>query len=285
MFRDRFFARLEEHLSMKVGDVSWWEQRGECLMSGTDTLELQNNNKLMILGLNPGGGKDGSELPPLKDQVRTFRERRGGPFSTYLDECWHYTKASSNFEGWPHKTCHRCEQFKKEVPGADGGATVLQERHQKYVHEIAKDLKVDLRKTVALNALWVQTPDAEGLARVARQFLVTVPEAKRTITTLFKQVYFPIIEHLIEGAGVRRVICLGNGRYQSAFGMLADALGVNVTQWGQHYRDGRTFEATKLRVFGIPHPSLHTLSKDGREKIQRWYEVEGPAVLECERQK
>src|SRR5258708_1824372 len=112
-----------------VGRGHWWTQPGECLMSGTDTLD--NGNGVMILGLNPGGGNDGSELPPLRDQIREFREKRGGPFSAYLDQCWHYTNTRAAFQGWPQRTCGKCEAVR---PIGDG-ATVDQVCHQRHVGE------------------------------------------------------------------------------------------------------------------------------------------------------
>jgi hypothetical protein len=274
MFRDEFFAFQQERLS-KIGGGHWWQERGECLMSGTDTLD--DNNEIMILGLNPGGGRDGSELPPLKEQVAAFRMRRTGPFSTYLDECWHYSKKSEGFEGWPQTTCHRCLQVEKST--TDRSPVVHQEKHQKNVHLIATQLAFDLRRTVALNAFWVQTPDALALARKASESkacLDLADDVKPTVSHLFTQVYFPIIRELIRGAKIKRIICLGNGRYLSPFRLLADAYGVDDAPWKTAggrtaYLDGRSFRHGELRVFGIPHPSMHSLSATGIEKIKQWY--------------
>lgn len=269
-FRDKFFERLTAHLTT-VDSGRWWNERGECLMSGTDTLD--SNDGVMILGLNPGGGRDGSELPPLKDQVEAFRRRREGPFSTYLDECWHYTRQTDGFVGWPHRTCDACAGA--STPASTNEPTIKQEKHQKAVSSIAKDLRFDLRRAVALNAFWVQTTDAVALAGQARASTHgsgAGAHAKATVSSLFSRVYLPIIRDLIAGAKISRIICLGNGRYLSPFRLLADAYGVSDVSWKSEYREGRSFERDGLRVFGIPHPSMHTLSVTGRDNIRQWYQ-------------
>lgn len=276
MFGDEFFDEVKQRLMHGVGRGHWWTQPGECLMSGADTLD--SSNGVMILGLNPGGGNHGSELPPLRDQIREFRENRGGPFSAYVDQCWHYTRPG--FQGWPQQTCRRCE-------ATGDGATVNQVSHQKRVSEVVTKLGLDLRQTVALNAVWVQTQDAKALRQKAADSADHLGLLGRpTVSDLFEHVYFPILRVLIAGAGIRHVLCLGNGRRDSSFALLADAYGKRdpavhkavQREWCHSYRHGRSFVTADLRVFGVPHPSRCLLSNEGVTALGEWYESRQPAI-------
>jgi hypothetical protein len=271
MFSHEFFEFIEGHLGGAVGDGYWWEHPGECLMSGTDTLD--EGCGVMVLGLNPGGGREGSgsHLPPLRAQVAEFRRRRPAQYSAYLDECWHYTSKPNGFDGWPQVTCRKC------IDAERSGAPIRQQPHQKRVADVAEHLGLDLRRTVALNAIWAQAPDAGALATLARQsthLRRATKKAAPTIRDLFKVVYLPALRELITGARIGCVICLGNGQ-RSAFHLLATTLGESADHtartWTRPYRDGRFFDAGPLRVIGIPHPSFHTLSANGLRDIRAWY--------------
>ncbi len=125
-----FHTFLIDHFADKRRNYLW-HRKGECLMSGVDTLDSANNDGTMILGLNPGGER----LPALKDQVQMFFRDCSSGWSCYLDQCWH---AES---GEPRARCAVCaktDAVKKKV-------------HQRTVVEIAEYLGCDLHRAVTRN--------------------------------------------------------------------------------------------------------------------------------------
>ncbi len=82
-----------------------------------------------------------------------------------------------------------------------------------------------------------------------------------------------MVAEIIKRSSVRRVICLGSGRDTSAFSLMAAACGAERNDlWSNHRADGRSFQTSQIRVFGIPHPSWRVrLSERGRESFISWY--------------
>lgn len=241
---DHWFVKELESQLAGQGDL--WTKKGEALMSGVDTLNPEVNGGTMIMGLNPGGVR----LPPLNKQVGMIFEHCKSAWSCYQTQCWHYA------EGHPHKYCDGC--------GSREG--VKFRPHQTRVQNLATHVGIDLTKTLSVNAFFVETRDATELASVGRSL------GFDSYREFFKKVYLPFHLKVIERAGIRRVICLGTGRGLSSFALLGDALGgLSDDVWKPRYPEGRQFKAGSLHVFGVPHPSWHTLSDRGVDSFKRWY--------------
>lgn len=241
-----FYDYLQKHFS----DPRWnplWNMQGECLMSGVETLD--DNEKTMVLGLNPGG----TRLPPLKDQVALFFKDCTKDWSCYLDQCWHAET------GRPRD---RCE---KRCPS---NGPIAQKLHQRRVAALAEEIGCNLHRTVAVNAFFTETPSTQGLHEVAQKV------GLKTSHDLFREAFSPVLKYMIERSGIRRVICLGNGRSMSAFSLMADAYNANTDEvWERESKAGRFFETDKVRVASIPHPSWPTkLSDQGRKDFKAWYQ-------------
>lgn len=218
---------------------------------------LLEPNGVAIIGLNPGGEGLGSLR---EDLDRWEREPRRETFSGYLDVCWHEPEFSRR------ETCSRCQRSLSDPAKMH----VIPQRHQSTVIGIAESLGIDLRKTLALNAIWLQTKDAVKL----RSRIKTLGCA--TISAAFETYFFPVIRALIERCKTRLVLCLGNGQTESSFSLLRDAFGVSqsaIVEVGDSYRDGRYFVYQDVVFFGIAHPSMHSLTPAGLRRLQEvWQE-------------
>ncbi len=241
---------FHEYLRQHFTDSRWsllWDMQGECLMSGVETLD--DNEGTMILGLNPGG----TRLPALKDQVALFFRDCTKDWSCYLDQCWHAPTG---------KPRDRCE---KRCPVT---GPIVKKLHQRRVAALAEEIGCNLHRTVAMNAFFTETPSTQGLQEVAHKVGLKTPHE------LFREAFSPVIQHMIGRSGIRRVICLGNGRSMSAYSLMAEVLGADSeATWERESRDGRFFETDRVRVASIPHPSWPTkLSDQGREDFKKWYQ-------------
>lgn len=249
----QFHAFLVEHFKENGRDV-FWHSKGECLMSGVDTLDPARNNHTMILGLNPGGDR----LPPLGEQVKEFFEKCSGPWSCYIDQCWHPSGTESATGCGPTDRCGMCSQ-------PDG---IKHKFHQKRVRALADSLRLDLHRTLTMNAIFNSSRNADGIRNLAGSSRSPVPPKD-----LFRDVFFSVVKRAITEARINHVICLGNGQGTSSFSLMANAYGlVSNDLWSRPSRDVRFFEADDLKVAGVPHPSWPTkLSDEGMQKLKEWY--------------
>ncbi len=234
---------------------------GEVYFGSLDA--LSDSNGFAVIGLNPGG----SDLPSIRENLARYRQSAKRRFSGYLDVCWHEPFFSH------YQTCGPCSA------SLAANGKVRQQRHQKTVELIANELEVDLRETLALNAIWLQTPSAAAL----KSFLANHHLPK--MDQLFQQQFFPAIDTLLSRCATRFVLCLGNGASESAFSFFRAALGVpldKIVSVSDDYRDGRYFahEAEGFRrvYFGIAHPSMHSIGPAGLARIRTlWRELNPPA--------
>lgn len=219
-------------------------------------MALRQPNGVAVIGLNPGGTGLGSLRKDL-DLWESNPKRES--FVSYLDVCWHEPAFSSR------KTCGRCDAALKNPDVRH----VIPDRHQARVIEISEKARFDLRKSLALNAIWIQTATAEDLRKRLAQ------EGLGTMQAIFEKCFYPVLRELLNGCGTRFVLCLGNGQDGSAFSLLRRAVNVsaeNVEQVGPSYRDGRYFEHNGVVYFGVAHPSRHKTSKTGLERIRQLWE-------------
>ncbi len=223
---------------------------GEVYFGSLEALSAPNG--LAIIGLNPGG----EGLPPIRQHLARYRQEVKPDFSGYLDQCWHDPEFSKN------AVCTKCQKSLAK------SGKVHQQRHQKTVEKIANVLGVNLRRTLALNAIWIQTPSADALRR--RLSELQLPRMDQ----LFQQQFFPAIDALLSRCETRFVLCLGNGASESAFSFFRVAHGVppdQVMAVSDDYRDGRYFvhEAAGVRriYFGIAHPSMHSVGVAGLARL------------------
>lgn len=223
---------------------------GEVYFGSLEALSAPNG--LAIIGLNPGG----KGLPPIRQHLAQYRQLVKPGFSGYLDQCWHEPAFSRN------EVCTKCQASLAKY------RKVHQQRHQKTVERIADKLGADLRRTLALNAIWLQTPNADAL----RSLLAELRLPKMNL--LFQQQFFPVIDALLSRCETRLVLCLGNGASESAFSFFREAHRVpphSVVAVSDDYRDGRYFihETVGLRriYFGIAHPSMHSIGAAGLAQL------------------
>lgn len=223
------------------------ELPGEVYFGSLDALSQPNG--IAIVGLNPGG----SSLPPMRENLARYPLGDKKVFSGYLDQCWHDPWFSR------YETCDRC------AASLAKDRKVHQQPHQRTVEALVTALGADLRKALALNALWIQTRNAVELKRLLAQ--LQLPR----LGALFQRRFFPVIQELLDACDVRLVLCLGNGASDSAFELFRQALGVPrsaVEHVSRDYRDGRHFMHGKRLYFGIAHPSMHQTRPAGVERLQ-----------------
>ena len=223
---------------------------GEVYFGSLEALSAPNG--LAIIGLNPGG----NGLPPIRQHLARYQHVVKPGFSGYLDQCWHEPAFSKN------ECCTKCQQSLVKYH------KVHQQRHQKMVERIAKELGADLRRTLALNAIWLQTPNAD----VLRSLLAELRLPK--MNQLFQQQFFPAIDALLSRCETRLVLCLGNGASESAFSFFRNAHHVppdRVVAVSDDYRDGCYFihetEGIRRIYFGIAHPSMHSTGAAGLNRL------------------
>lgn len=248
-----FHAHLQDYFT-KGGRQVFWDAKGECLMSGLDTLDPSKNNHTMILGLNPGGDR----LPALAEQVRQFFKDCSGPWSCYVDQCWHPSDTDPTRGCGPRDRCGECSQ-------PEG---IKYKPHQSRVRALAEFLNIDLHRTLTLNAIFYSSRNA-----VAIKDLKGLPAELASPRAVFKEVFFPIVQQLIQTAKIRHVICLGNGQSASSFSLMASAFGVtDETIWSRKSPEVRFFKSDGVEVAGVPHPSWPTkLTEKGANELKAWY--------------
>jgi hypothetical protein len=210
---------------------------------------LRKSNGIAIVGLNPGG----SGLSSIEDNLRRYEEDSTSEyFSSYLDRCWHEPSFSK------YETCQKCE-YSLRV-----SQKIRQDDHQKRVERIANEVGFDLRETLSLNAIWIQTRSAWHLQDLLKA------RNMHNMSNLFLDRFFPVFDHLFEDCGINLIVCLGNGKEDSPFEFFRLAYGIESTQVvvvGDHYRNGKYFEkkinGRETLVFGVPHPSRFNMSPLG----------------------
>lgn len=215
---------------------------------------LRDSNGIALVGLNPGG----IGLPSIRKNLDLFLSDTSKELYTgFLDQCWHEPEYSN------YKTCTLCDLSIKEHGYVRLG------RHQKMIARIAEFCEFSLRESISINAIWIQTKDSSDLKAQLKK------NNQSKVSEFFRNKFFPIFEELFFRCNIRFVICLGNGVSDSSFSLFKKALNVNnqdVINVSADYRDGRHFIAhvmgVKTLFFGIPHPSLHTLSDIGMEKLR-----------------
>lgn len=225
-------------------------QSGEVFFGSRDS--LQESNGIAIVGLNPGGN---GQLSKIRENMENYEKNiKRDDFSGYLDQCWHEPEFSN------YQTCDKCKNSLKD------NEIVHQVRHQKMIKKIADESGFDLRKTISTNAIWVQTRSATELRELLKK------EGTNT-RDIFKEKYFKIFNYIFTECKIYFVLCLGNGAYDSPLALFAHALGVkDFNNIGNNYRDGKFFTANIdgrcTTFFGIAHPSIHTTTANGIEKIR-----------------
>lgn len=234
------------------------EESGEVFFGSRNS--LTNSNGIAIIGLNPGG----SGLPEISKNIERYgNDKSTLDFSGYLDQCWHEPYFSSG------EKCPKClSSLEKE-------GIVHQDRHQKMISKIAKSVGFDLRRTIAMNAIWIQTRSAAEL----RSYLAK--SGNKNMLDLFKMKFFPIFKEIFAKCNIKLVLCLGNGESESSFEFFRNTLGIDrkyVVRITENYRDGRYFEAIvdgkRILLFGIAHPSMHITSDIGIEELKKkWAEI------------
>ncbi len=248
------FDELQALAELHCGDL--FDLPGEVYFGSLEALNAPSG--MAIIGLNPGG----KGLPPIRQHLARYRHEVKPGFSGYLDQCWHEPEFSKN------EVCEKC----RTSLAKDG--KVQEQRHQKTVEKIAHELSVDLRRTLALNAIWIQTPNADALRSLLSE--LRLPKMDQ----LFQQRFFPAIDALLARCETRFVLCLGNGTSESAFSFFREAHRVapqSVVAVSDDYRDGRYFvhEAEGIRrvYFGIAHPSMHSIGSVGLTRLRTlWHD-------------
>jgi hypothetical protein len=244
------FAELRKIIEQNSKDIL--NEPGEVFFGSPNS--LKHPNGIALVGLNPGG----SGLPSIQENLTRYeREVQNPDFSGFLDQCWHEPYYSR------YERCPRCTH------SLETSGIVHQDRHQKMVSRIADFAGFDLRETIALNAIWIQTRSAADL----RHYLKS--RNQRNMSELFKSTFFPTFRELFKRTNTRLIICLGNGVSESSFEFFRNALNVNrdhIDCLSDNYRDGRYFEietdGVKRTFFGIPHPSLHITGQQGLLKLR-----------------
>jgi len=229
------------------------EENGDVYFGGK--VALREPNGIALVGLNPGG----IGLPSIRNNLEIFLKDSGKEYySGFIDQCWHEPEYSK------YETCGLCK-----LSLISNGIVHLG-RHQKMILKIAEVCGFDLRKTVAINAIWTQTRTAYDLRLYLRD------KGFPRMEEFFRSKFFPIFQELFRECRTRLIICLGNGVSESSFSFFRAALKVavsDVVNISTDYRDGRYFMATinglKTLFFGIPHPSLHTLSDLGMAQLKK----------------
>lgn len=224
-------------------------QPGEVFFGSRNS--LRKSNGVAIVGLNPGGNGLGTITQSLSLYEKNVKQDN---FSGYMDSCWHDPYFSRN------ETCEMCAR------SLETHGTVHQDRHQKMVQKIADESDLDLRKTISLNAIWIQTRTASALSKYCKT-------QGKTTTKFFEENFLKVFEDLFQECGVNFVLCLGNGKINSSFALFRDALGAPSFECvSDNYRDGRFFTAKmndrKITFFGIAHPSMHTTTTIGINAIK-----------------
>lgn len=225
-------------------------------------LALSNPNGIALIGLNPGG----TGLDTLsQDLVYWGKSRQRVDSVAYLDVCWHEPFFSAR------QTCDRCYSALRDP---ELGHVHLQP-HQKRVMEISKSVGFDLRSSLAFNAIWLQTKDAQALVDLLNKLHLDSMQA------VFGTYFFPFFRDFFDKCNTRLVICLGNGEEKSSFALFRDALAVPTkdVRWvGNNFKGGKYFVhegKNKVVYFGVPHPSRHSFSDVGLQKLkQLWLEAQ-----------
>lgn len=238
-------------------DPSILNEHGEVFFSSRNSFNY--NNKVMTIGLNPGG----EGLPAIQENlVRFWNNKKTENYSGYLDQCWHEPHFSK------YEMCDKCKTAYRTSD------VIHQDPHQKRVAKIANYLDLNLRECISLNAIWSQTRSANQLIEKTKNESIT------DLNRLFKIKYFPVIEEIIIRHGIKLVICLGNGKSSSAFSLFQYAFGLNdnnlVTIEG-NYLNGKYFilnpnSNSTVIFFGIPHPSRFQLKETGMNILKNLYE-------------
>lgn len=237
-------------------DKTILDESGEVFFSSRNS--FISNNKVMFIGLNPGG----EGLPTIRENLERFwGNKNTESFSSYLDQCWHEPYFSN------YKTCERCK-IELERTGK-----IHPMIHQKRVSLIAEKLNIDLRQSISLNAIWSQTRTAADLAKQVRG------NKRSSLSEIFESRYFPIIHKIISKHEIKLVICLGNGEEESPFSLFKTAYKIKesgVLTYEGHYLNGKYFSVKKSGVaevhyFGIPHPSRLQLTELGMGKLMEIY--------------
>lgn len=253
------FSDLVEKINEVYPEVMG--QPGEVFFGSRDS--LNESNGIAIVGLNPGGN---GQLSTIRENLDNYEKNiKRDDFSGYLDQCWHEPEFSE------YRTCEKCETSLKEK------GIVHQVRHQRMIKEIADEVGenyFNLRRTISTNAIWVQTRSATKL----RELLKKQGTNTRDI---FKEKYFKIFNYIFAECKIDFVLCLGNGAYESPLALFAHALGVKeFNNIGNNYRDGKFFTANidgRCTTFlGIAHPSMHTTTANGIEKIKEQLQPRSP---------
>ena len=242
------FSDLIETINQFYPEVM--DQPGEVFFGSRDS--LRKSNGIAIIGLNPGGN---GQLSTIRENLNNYENNiTRSDFSGYLDQCWHEPEFSK------YQTCERCKNSLKI------NKIIHQVRHQRMIKEIADESGFDLRKTISTNAIWAQTRSVRELRELLRS------QGTNTMD-IFTEKYFKIFNHIFKKCSIDFVLCLGNGAYDSPLALFAHALGVKeVNNIGNNYRDGKFFTANiegRCTTFlGIAHPSMHTTTANGIEKIK-----------------
>ncbi len=227
---------------------------------------LSNPNGIALVDLNPGG----TGLDTLsQDLVHWEKSQQRVDSVAYLDMCWHEPFFSER------RTCERCCS---SLEDPELGHVHLQP-HQKRVLEISRSVGFDLRSSLAFNAIWLQTKDAEALVDLLNKLHLD------SMQSVFCTYFFRFFREFFDKCNTRLVICLGNGEEESSFALFRDALAVpsKEVRWvGNNFKDGKYFVhegSNKVVYFGVPHPSRHAFSDVGLQKLkQLWLEVKSSSL-------
>lgn len=221
---------------------------------------LARSNGVAIIGLNPGG----SGLSTVNENLSRYENNLNDlNFSGYLDQCWHEPFFSR------YESCPKC------LAALSASGMVHQDRHQKMVSTLAHSIGINLRETIAMNAIWIQTRTAVEL----QQYLAKTKH--KNMLSLFTDKVFPIFKEIFSRCETKFVICLGNGSADSSFELFRSASNTPrnaIVCVSNNYRDGKYFEThingTRILFFGVAHPSLHITSSLGIETMQhKWHEI------------
>ena len=214
--RDTVISEVRKHL----GNNS--NKSGAVLYNGWGTL-CASNEGLCIMGFNPGGDPDKIETSVVKS-LEDIKENH----CSYEDECWKCPK------DWD---CQNKEHFGIKP-------------HQKRVKLLAKILGYDIRKVLAVNAIFIRSTNSKNL------------QGHTESTKLFEECW-PVHRLFLSIVKPKVILCLGNGEVMSSFALLREKLALKPDQIRSHGQV-KVFssaiavsggETINSHVIGVRHPS------------------------------
>ncbi|TGM26147.1 hypothetical protein EHQ71_18305 [Leptospira levettii] len=234
---------------------------GDLFFSSSDLLrDKETHNKIMIMGLNPGGDPKSESVGSLGSNISKYWDDDSfKSYSGFIDRCWHskadLKKAGHHKEPFHHYTpsktyaeCPICSKNGGVVPV--GMQRVMQELFQNSV------IKVDLRKSITLNAIFMQS--IRGSVDLKDNSLIA-NYSNHSVSNFFKEYLYPIHKIILGIVKPKLVLCLGHGD-QSPFSLFRRAIEPNP----QQERDScgatnsafwKYFNYDGIHFLGIHHPA------------------------------